>query len=1512
MICVEHWMNKAVVFLWSAIKTRCTFRRRVFAGFCLLLTSLPAHALRDDVLVIVNDNSVDSPQVGDYYRQQRGINPANIVHVNVPDSYFISWDDFRRLRDQLIRFMQISTLDDPLLTPVVCTDGEPPYYCQASMDQLRTHTRIRYLVTTRGVPTRMTVDGSTLSSPNTPTSVDNYLKYWLINYFTDDVKLGFSEREVAFGDGGGMRLVDPAIDRELIVGRIDGLDLNAARALVDRAMAVEAAGIYGSWYGSTQFWRWKDANTGASLYPRSGSSVLGWRYALGLWGEDRAECADYLNFSGALPEGKAPAHCRVKLNDDADVALQTNQGINYPAPGNTGSREPQVVDALGYQGWLDGQATVGGFGALLNWRKDDQCTVTLCDNAADPAACRQNSSDILGELNTDCVGVADGFMGYNHTSYPLSYFTLWPTGWSGAGSGDFNSMAFPEVRSDSGFDDSFSLWFRNTDQVADPLCYPDSDFSLPASTPCPDARQLQLSQSIVLGDTPFDAGNPATYQVSLQYQGVNINQATPLRVRLFVHETGAGSTLINYGLQTLATLPAGDTGWTPAAVQFPLDPQLHNGASYDRLQLVFDTAGTFSGDLGIDTVSVQLLGSGAELAINGSFADGHRQVATGDHAANFLNRLGGVAFWGSVGHHQSGGCAFCFNGLESMVYFLRGLPLGDAVWFNESNNSGMLYGDPLYSPVSVRLNPVSSTDIQSGSVDLFGNTVIGRDLAQVSTSYRVDVCPGNDFYSCDQAQSWQPTGISGAGGSENALLGTLDTTLIADDDYTYRLQVNSLHTVSGRSQTIADYIVAPVNDPPIATDGILNTAEDIARIGILSASDEEGDALSYSIVSNGAKGTAVITNTTAGLYSYTPNPDATGVDSFTFKANDGQLDSNIANVSVNIAAVNDSPVASDASLTTVKDVIANASLSASDVDGDALTYNVVSNGTIGTATITNAATGAYTYTPNPGASGEDSFTFKVNDGLLDSNIAIVNVSIVLVNVAPIASMGNLDVDEDVIANGSLIATDGDNDALTYNIVSNGSKGMAVITNANTGAYRYTPNPDATGTDSFTFKANDGLLDSNIAGISVVIAAVNDVPIANNGSLNANEDATASGVLSASDADGDALAYSIVTNAGNGSAAITNAATGAYIYTPNQDATGIDSFTFKVNDGQLDSSTATITVNLAAVNDAPIANNGSVNTSENMSVNGVLSVSDVEGDALNISIVTNGAKGTVIITNAATGAYTYTPNTGATGVDSFTFKANDGQLDSNTATITVNIALVNFAPVANNGSLDTNMNTAEIGTLIANDVDGDTLVFSIVSNGLKGTAVITNPVTGAYTYTPDPGEVGADSFSFRVSDGLVNSNIAIVSVNIASVNTAPVANDASMNVDINAVAFGVLSASDADGDALTYSIVTNGGQGVAVITNAATGDFAYTSNAAVSGSDSFTFKVNDGQLDSIAATVSIQLVETASVDTVADNNDSGVSSGSINFLFIILTTILLGLRMRLTRISHQMDKPSRDL
>ena len=92
----------------------------------------------------------------------------------------------------------------------------------------------------------------------------------------------------------------------------------------------------------------------------------------------------------------------------------------------------------------------------------------------------------------------------------------------------------------------------------------------------------------------------------------------------------------------------------------------------------------------------------------------------------------------------------------------------------------------------------------------------------------------------------------------------------------------------------------------------------------------------------------------------------------------------------------------------------------------------------------------------------------------------------------------------------------------------------------------------------------------------------------------------------------------------------------------------------------------------------------------------------------------------------------------------------------------------------------------------------------MTNGSKGTATITNPNTGSYTYTPNPNVNGIDTFTFKVNDGTVDSNTATVTVTVNSVNDPPTANDGTLTTDENVAAAGALSASDADGDALTYS------------------------------------------------------------------------------------------------------------
>jgi VCBS repeat-containing protein len=242
-----------------------------------------------------------------------------------------------------------------------------------------------------------------------------------------------------------------------------------------------------------------------------------------------------------------------------------------------------------------------------------------------------------------------------------------------------------------------------------------------------------------------------------------------------------------------------------------------------------------------------------------------------------------------------------------------------------------------------------------------------------------------------------------------------------------------------------------------------------------------------------------------------------------------------------------------------------------------------------------------------GQVGSSTITVNVSDGVATASR---DFTFTATNRVPVASSGTLTVDEDSVANpGTLVATDADGDALTYSIVTPASHGTATITNAATGAYTYTPDADYNGADSFTFKANDGLADSNTATISVTVDPLPDAPVASNGTLTVNEDSVDNpGTLVATDADGDPLTFSIVTPASNGTAVITNATTGAYTYTPNAGYDGGDSFTFKANDGTVDSNTATITITVVP-HPAPAVTDITPNTHENT---GRLTVTNLAG------------------------------------------------------------------------------------------------------------------------------------------------------------------------------------------------------------------------------------------------------------------------------------------------------------
>jgi len=238
----------------------------------------------------------------------------------------------------------------------------------------------------------------------------------------------------------------------------------------------------------------------------------------------------------------------------------------------------------------------------------------------------------------------------------------------------------------------------------------------------------------------------------------------------------------------------------------------------------------------------------------------------------------------------------------------------------------------------------------------------------------------------------------------------------------------------------------------------VTTDEDTAKTGTLAGTDVEGSSLTFAKVADPTNGTVTI-NATTGAYTYTPNANHNGSDSFTFKVNDGTVDSAVATVSITVAAVNDVPVATAVSVTTDEDTAKTGTLAGTDVEGSSLTFAKVADPTNGTVTI-NAITGAYTYTPVANYNGSDSFTFKTNDGTVDSTAATVSLTVNAVNDAPTGSViitGPPSEGQMLTASNTLVDIDGiptsGDGAISYQWTADG----VTISNAIGSTYRLTQN-----------------------------------------------------------------------------------------------------------------------------------------------------------------------------------------------------------------------------------------------------------------------------------------------------------------------------------------------------------------------------------------------------------------------------------------------------------------------
>ena len=271
--------------------------------------------------------------------------------------------------------------------------------------------------------------------------------------------------------------------------------------------------------------------------------------------------------------------------------------------------------------------------------------------------------------------------------------------------------------------------------------------------------------------------------------------------------------------------------------------------------------------------------------------------------------------------------------------------------------------------------------------------------------------------------------------------------------------------------------------PPTAVPQTLATDEDTPLAITLTGTDPDGLPLSFSVVAGPANG---VLDGSPPNVTYTPGSNFNGQDSFTFKASDVQRESLPAAVTITVRPVNDTPTAPSENpggtqvITTEEDTPVAFAVSASDVDGDPLTYAVVDpsrHGTLG-GTLPDAV-----YRPDTNFDGPDGFVFAVSDGSAEVT-GTVYIEVLPVNDAPVAASQFVTTSDTYPVAITLSAVDVDGDPLTYTVVARPQHGTLLVIAPQ--QVTYTADGGADDRDQFTFRANDGGADSNIATVNIYI------------------------------------------------------------------------------------------------------------------------------------------------------------------------------------------------------------------------------------------------------------------------------------------------------------------------------------------------------------------------------------------------------------------------------------------
>jgi hypothetical protein len=768
---------------------------------------------------------------------------------------------------------------------------------------------------------------------------------------------------------------------------------------------------------------------------------------------------------------------------------------------------------------------------------------------------------------------------------------------------------------------------------------------------------------------------------------------------------------------------------------------------------------------------------------------------------------------------------------------------------------------------------------------------------------------------------------------------------------------------SGTNGNIRDLIAhfaSAKQVPEAQSQPIMSTEEDTAKTITVSGTDEGGDNLIFFVVTGPSHGTlgpvgaptcaGTVPRTCSANVTYTPDDDYNGFDIFSFRVDDGTEGSYPAPVSMLVNPVNDTPVATDETKTMSEDggplsIDFGDLLSDVETSDANLTYDITNpdptkgslSGAGSTREFTPAAnfngTANIDYTPTD--RGDPDECRAANPPCAAARISArktVTVTVDAVNDAPSFTRGpDQNTDEDAgaqsITDWATAISAGPNESgqqLTFEATNDNNNlftaGGQPEIDAN-GKLTYEAAPNANGSATVTVKLHDdggtlygGADISAEQTFTINLTAVNDTPIAH-----ADTMATVEGrklVFPSSDlvgnddegADNESSQTMTVTEVYEGTdGTVSLGSDGNITFTPEVDFSGDATFRYLVCDdgspSKCSAQRATVNVTVSPVNDAPVADNQSVTTDEDTAIEVILSASDIEGDALDYTIVSAPQHGTL----GGTGAnLIYTPEADYRGPDSFTFEASDGIADSDPATVSIAVNAVNDAPVASNDAMSTKEDTPLVfaaDQLLGNDTpgpaneSGQILTVTAVDQAVNGQVSL--DTNGDVTFTPATGFNGRAGFEYTVCDNGSPSEcsemIAVVNVSVSPVNDAPsftaganqtVAEDSGPH-NFPGWASGISAGpADESDQQLTFEVTNNTNTGLFTTqpSVASEGTLSYTLAADKNGSADVTVRLKDnggiangGADESAEQTFTINVTAVNDAPTVSNLQGDGVAN-----------------------------------